>query len=248
MKSLIEVCCGSAQDVVVAEEGGADRVELNSALFMGGLTPTLATLDYVKTHCRIPIISMVRCRGAGFCYSDLEMTLMLKDAETLLQHGSDGLAFGALTAEKDIDVEKTRAMVELAHRYGKELVIHRAFDCVKDPFKSIETLIALKVDRVLTSGNRANALEGKAILKSLAERYGDKVELLMGGSVNAGNAASLIQDTGIHQIHASCKTWIVDPTTHNDFISYAYSTQPSHYDAVDIDLVKALVKATQLCS
>lgn len=243
MKTIIEICCGSAEDVVIAEKGGADRVELNSALYLGGLTPTLATLDYVKATCIIPIISMVRSRGAGFCYSDVDMELMLKDAKALLEHGTDGLAFGALTADKEIDIQRTKAMVELAHAYGKELVIHRAFDCVNDPFRSIEQLIELKVDRILTSGNRSKAMEGKDILKELQDKYGDKIELLMGGKVDASNANTLTDYTGISQIHSSCKTWIEDPTTHNDYISYAYGEHPSHYEAVDLNLVQGLVKA-----
>jgi len=242
MKTLVEVCCGSAEDVVTAQLGGADRVELNSALFLGGLTPTLATLDYVKSNCTIPIISMVRSRGAGFCYSDIEMELMLKDAEELLKHGTDGLAFGALTQDRQIDIERTRAMVELAHKYGKELVIHRAFDCVDDPFRSIEELIDLKVDRILTSGNRAKAIEGKEILKELNQRYGDKIELLLGGGVNATNAIEIMDYTGIRQIHSSCKAWMEDPTTHNAFITYAYGDKPAHYEVVDLELVKGLVQ------
>lgn len=241
MKTIIEVCCGSAEDVIIAQLGGADRVELNSALFLGGLTPTLATLDYVKENCTIPIISMVRSRGAGFCYSDIEMELMLKDAEALLKHGSDGLAFGALTKDRQIDIERTRLLVDLAHKYGKELVIHRAFDCVDDPFRSIEELIDLKVDRILTSGNRAKAIDGKDILKELNTLYGHRIELLLGGGVNATNANEVMEYTGIRQIHSSCKAWKIDPTTHNAFITYAYGDKPSHYEYVDLELVKGLV-------
>jgi len=243
MKTIVEVSCGSAEDVINAQISKADRVELNCALYLGGLTPTLATLDYVKQHCTIPIISMVRSRGGGFCYSELEFELMLKDAKALLEHDTDGLVFGALTAQKEIDMIRTKAMVELAHSYGKELVIHRAFDCVNDPFKSIEELIQLKVDRVLTSGNRATAYEGKEILKALQERYGTHIEILMAGKITQDNALKLIQDTGITQIHSSCKTWVIDPSSHNEYVSYAYGDKPSHYDVVDLDLIKGLVKS-----
>jgi len=241
MKTMVEISCGSAEDVIIAQQGNADRVELNCALYLGGLTPTLATLDYVKQHCTIPIISMVRSRAGGFCYNELEFDLMLKEAQELLEHGTDGLVFGALTAQKEIDVKRTKAMVDLAHSYGKELVIHRAFDCVNDPYKSIEELIELKVDRVLTSGNRNTAMEGKTILKTLQERYGTQIEIMMAGRITHHNAVELMKDTGITQIHSSCKTWVIDPASHNEYVSYAYGDKPSHYDCVDPDLVKRLV-------
>lgn len=100
MKPMLEICCGDFSDVKTAYENGADRVELNSALYMGGLTPTLANLIYAKEKCNIPVVTMVRPRGGGFCYSDEEYDIMLMDAKILLEHGADGIAFGFLTEEK----------------------------------------------------------------------------------------------------------------------------------------------------
>ena len=97
MKGLLEICCGSFEDVKTAWQNGADRVELNSALYLGGLTPSTANLICAKEQCSIPIVTMVRPRGGGFCYSQDEYETMLLDARILLEHGADGIAFGFLT-------------------------------------------------------------------------------------------------------------------------------------------------------
>ena len=241
MKTIIEICCGSVEDVINAEKAGADRVEFNSALYLGGLTPSLAILIYLKDRVQIPIICMVRTRGAGFTYSKEDIDVMCMDAELLLKSGADGIAFGALNPNRSIDIETTKQLIEITHKYNKEFVFHRAIDCVDNPIESIETLISLKVDRILTSGFKATALDGIHNLKDLQKNYGNQIEFLMGGKVNSKNSKELIHETGIHQIHSSCKTWVVDPSTHNDTVSYAYGDYDSHYECVDINLVKQLV-------
>jgi copper homeostasis protein len=245
MQNTIEICCGSVEDVINAQIGGADRVEFNSALYLGGLTPSLASLIYLKKNVTIPLICMVRTRGAGFCYSEIDKEVMIMDAELLLKHGADGIAFGALNEDRSIDIVMTKKLVDLTHAYQKEFVFHRAFDCVDHPIKSIETLIDLGVDRILTSGFKTTALEGVEMLAHLQKTYGDKIEFLIGGKVNASNSIQLIEKTQIHQIHSSCKTWIIDPSTHNDTVSYAYGNYDSHYECVDLELVKDLVNKTK---
>ena len=245
MQNIIEICCGSVEDVINAEKGGADRVEFNSALYLGGLTPSLASLIYLKKNVQIPLICMVRTRGAGFCYSKEDIEVMCMDAELLLQNGADGIAFGALNADRSIDVSTTRKLVDITHKYNKTFVFHRAFDCVEEPIKSIKTLIELKVDRILSSGLKTTAQEGADTLKSFQREYGNKIEFLIGGKVSALNANNLIVKTNIHQIHSSCKTWVIDPTTHNDTVSYAYGNYDSHFECVDLNLVKELVNTVK---
>ncbi|NLC97146.1 MAG: copper homeostasis protein CutC [Erysipelotrichaceae bacterium] len=238
MTKILEVCCGSYEDVLAAYRGGAKRVELNSALFMGGLTPSLSTLKLSKENTDIKIISMVRPRGAGFCYSEKEFEVIKMDTILLLENGSDGIAFGFLTDDNEIDVKRTKVLVDIIHGYNKEAVFHRAFDCVENPFSSIEKLIDLKIDRVLTSGLYEKAFEGKEILKQLNQKYGDKIEILAGSGINASNAISLMNYTGLSQIHSSCKSWNMDPTTTNEQVSFEYNGLK--YDVVDEKLVKEL--------
>lgn len=244
---MVEICCGSYEDALAAYKGGAKRIELNSALALGGLTPSIGCVKLVKQHTDLKVISMVRPRAAGFCYTDAETEQMMADAEALMLNGSDGLAFGFLTETHEVDAEKTRNMVELVHRYGGEAVFHRAFDCVYDPHQAMETLISLGVDRVLTSGLKEKAVEGAPLLKQLQETYGSRMEILAGSGVNAGNAQSLMDSTGVTQVHSSCKDWKRDETTSGEFVNYRFAPAPHEddYDVVSEELVRKLVEQTK---
>lgn len=240
---MIEICCGSYEDAMHAYQGGARRIELNSALHLGGLTPSLASLTLTKKNTDLQVICMVRPRGAGFCYKEVEYEQMKEDAIFLLENGADGLAFGFLNEDSTIDENRTKEFVSLIQSYGKEVVFHRAYDCVVDPFKSIELLISLGVDRILTSGLQAKAMDGKELLKTLQATYGDIIELLAGSGMNASNAKAMMEYTGIQQIHSSCKDWCVDETTIGKYVNYSYgpTTHEKDYDFVSVALVKDLM-------
>ena len=201
----------------------------------------------MKANTGLKVISMSRPRAAGFCYTEGETEQLLADAKELMENGSDGIAFGFLTEERQVDVEKTRAMVELVHRYHGEAVFHRAFDCVTDPMAAMETLISLGVDRVLTSGLKEKAVDGAPLLKELWEKYGSQVEILAGSGVNAGNAKALMEETGLTQVHSSCKDWKTDVTTSGESVNYRFAPAPHEddYDVVSEDLVRKLVEQTR---
>src|SRR5581483_2195923 len=149
---LLEICCGSAEDAIQAAHGGADRVELCSALFLGGLTPSLGSILQVKRQTAIPVMAMNRPRQAGFCYSATEFAVMEGDIDLQLEHGADGVVFGILHADGSIDVARSRS---LRQRIGRaQAVFHRAFDVTPEPFRALEQLVDLGFDRVLTSGQR----------------------------------------------------------------------------------------------
>lgn len=239
----IEICCGSYYDALQAWKGGAGRIELNSGLHLGGLTPSVASLELVKAHTGLKVIAMVRPRGGGFFYQKEEYLQMQEECRQLLAHGADGIAFGFLKEDGTIDEDRTRTFISMIHEAGREAVFHRAYDCVKDPFGSMEQLIALGADRVLTSGLKAKAMDGAALLKQLQEAYGDQIEILAGSGVNASNARTLMEQTGISQVHSSCKDWITDPTTSAGDVSYSFAAAPNEncYDIVSGELVKMLV-------
>lgn len=239
MKKVLEICCGSYEDALCAYLAGANRIELNSALYLGGLTPSLGSLILAKKNMDIPIICMLRNRGAGFCYSPSEIDVIFEDAKILLEHGADGLCFGFLKEDFTIDVALSKKMISLIHSYHKEAVFHRAFDLTSDLNASLETLIDLKVDRVLTSGGLEKAPMASKKLKQLQETYGDQIELLMGSGISADNVKALMQETGIYQVHSSAKVWKEDPTTGNAYLGYGYHKEKD-YDVVDKDKVIAL--------
>lgn len=243
----VEVCCGSYEDCVNAYHAHADRAELNSGLSVGGLTPTVGTLLKVKADTDMKVICMIRPRAAGFCYDQNEIDTMFLDAKILLENGADGIAFGFLHSDHTIDVENTGKMTELIHSYQKEAVFHRAFDVLDDPFEGMQKLIDLKVDRVLTSGQKAKAIEGKELIRQLYEAYGEKIQILAGSGMNADNAKEMMEYTGVEQIHSSCKSYREDLTSQHGSVSFSYLNAPheNDYDAVDRKLVEKLVEAVK---
>ena len=247
MERIVEICTGSYQDCLDAYHGGAKRVELNSALSVGGLTPSVAVLRQVKRDTDLKVICMVRPRAAGFCYEPEDVRIMMEDARILLEEGADGIAFGFLTPDAQVEKGATARMCDLIHSFGKEAVFHRAFDVCADPFAAMDILIACGIDRLLTSGQQEKAAQGVSLIRMLQARFHAHIEILAGSGVNAGNARQLMAATGIHQVHSSCKTFSPDPTTRKGPVSYAYLSGPheDEYDVVSEELVRQLVQAVQ---
>jgi copper homeostasis protein len=198
---LLEVAVASVDDALVAAENGAHRVELNAALELGGLTPSLGVLREVRKAVQLPIIVMLRPRSGGFVYSAAEFRTMQQDCDLALSNGGDGIAFGFLHADRGIDVDRCRQLIRQAGR--AQTVFHRAFDNTSDPVTALDQLIDLGVTRVLTSGGRATAPEGAGMIARLVERAGDRIEILPGGGVRAENVVDLIRVTGCNQVHGS---------------------------------------------
>jgi copper homeostasis protein len=198
---LVEAVSCSADDCVEAEAGGADRIELCGELVVGGLTPSLGTLIEARAATILPIVQMIRPRAGGFCYSAHEFQTMRRDAELALAHGADGIVFGILRASGEVDVERCRELVALAHARGAQTVFHRAFDVVPEPFSALETLIDLGVTRILTSGRQPTALAGAGLIRALAARAGRRIEILPGGGVRDTNVAELVHATGLRHVH-----------------------------------------------
>lgn len=166
---LFEACCGSAEDALAAWKGGADRVELNSDLFHGGLTPTLGALRYVKRQAPdLKVMCMVRPREGGFCYTEAEFRVMLEDARLFLEHGADGIVFGFLKEDGTIDADRCQRMLAVIGEH--ESVFHRAIDVVPDVMAALDTLIGLGVTRVLTSGQKPTVPEGIFTIKKMTPK------------------------------------------------------------------------------
>lgn len=181
----IEICLESVQSVINAEKGGADRVELCSDLFEGGLTPSIGTYRIARAKTNIPISVMIRPRGGDFCYSDLEFETMCEDVKQFVKEGAESLVFGILTKDGEVDVKRTKKLIDLAQ--GRDVTFHRAFDMTKDMDKALETLIDLKVTRVLTSGGEASVLEGFQNLARLVTKAGDRIVIMPGCGITQRN-------------------------------------------------------------
>jgi len=218
----IEVCCGSAEDVILAAKAGAHRVELNSALELGGLTPSLGALCLARES-SIKIITMLRPRGGDFCYSDKEFDTMVLDLKLLLDNGADGIAFGILTPDGRLDYERCKIIVEAIHKYGgnKEAVFHMAFDDVAtDEFEMIDNLESLGFSRLLTKGRAVSAYEGMNSLNryiEYIEQRGGNLEILPGGGVRPHNATEILKVTKATQLHGKFHKDLGSGKLHIDF-------------------------------
>lgn len=240
----LEICCGSAEDARQAEIGGANRVELCSALFLGGLTPSLGSLRTLKDRNFEPeILAMVRPRPAGFCYSENEIEVMESDAELLLANGAKGLVFGILRADRTVDSKRCQQILDKIGSY--DAVFHRAFDLVPDPIRALDELIHLGFKRVLTSGQRPTALEGSALIRKLVEHARGRIEILPGAGIRRDNLRQLIAETGCTQVHATAFRHFDDPTTIGSPIQFGSSHNPSEsaYDSTHQSMVWELRQA-----
>lgn len=199
----IEICAESIEGALAAERGGADRVELCSGLSEGGVTPSAGCIHCVRRKLSIELYVLIRPRPGDFLYTSAEFELVLEDIRIAKAAGADGVVVGCLTPEGEIDVERMRECVELARPMA--VTFHRAFDLCRDPLRALEQLIELGCDRVLTSGQEANALAGTGLIAELVRRSRGKIVVVAGGGVNAGNARELIGATGVTEIHSSAR-------------------------------------------
>ena len=240
-KVLLEICCGSADDVIEAARGGADRVELNNNLFQGGLTPSIGTLEVVKRHVTIPVMTMVRPRAVGFCYSEAEYETAKADAKALIRGGADGLVFGFLHPDGTVDEERTREMVELAE--GLPCVFHRAIDVVPDWKRALDSLIRLGVTRVLTSGQQSDVYFALDTIAEMIRFAGDAIEILPGAGITLENVERVVRATGCTQVHLARHRTLPDTSVlNNRSIYYGGALYPpeDRYDVTDGDYVSSV--------
>ncbi|WP_428307906.1 copper homeostasis protein CutC [Lacipirellula sp.] len=198
-KITLEVCVGSVADARAAITAGADRLELCSGLEVGGLTPSIGLVETVVAASSVPVIAMLRPRAGGFCYDADEFAAMLRDAERFLAARAAGVAFGILDQRGRLDAARSREII--ARAGTRDTVMHRAFDFTVDQFAALDTLIELKVTRILTSGGEPAALAGSAKLHELATRAAGRIELMAGGGINADNVGNVLTASGLRQVH-----------------------------------------------
>ena len=241
---LLEVCCGSADDVIEAHKAGADRAELNSDLFHGGLTPTLGELIVAKRETGMKIMTMVRPREGGFCYTEAEFATAVEDAKLLLAHGADGLVFGFLHRDGTLDKERTRTLAQLAQAAGKETVFHRAIDVMPDWRGALDALIGLGITRVLTSGQEPDVSLGTATVREMIKYAAGRIEILPGAGITARNMDRVIAETGCSQIHLAAHRDMSDPSVANNrSIYYGGCLYPpeDRFRVTDADYIGGMV-------
>ncbi len=201
---LLEVCVVSLDYAIAAQRAKADRVELCSDLASGGITPDIRLMEAAREHLRVPVHVLIRPRSGDFFYSAHEFQLMRKDIQNAKQLGMDGVVLGLLNREFQIDVARTRELVELAHPL--QVTFHRAFDQSHSWRDSLKAVIQTGAHRLLTSGCRAKAAEGLSTLARLVHEAKDRIIVMPGGGITPANVVRVLCATSTHEIHASLLT------------------------------------------
>ncbi len=201
---ILEACVDNCESALAAELGGADRIELNSALPLDGLTPSPGLFLRTRQTVRIPIVAMARPRGGDFRYSEDDWETLIADANWLIEHGADGIAFGCLDEQGDVDLNRCRQIRQLSAHV--ELVFHKAFDVATDWRVSLDRLIEAGVNRVMTSGQRPTAIEGLDKLREIQAVARGRIEVLPAGGIRSSNCQKIAEFLGANQLHASFRT------------------------------------------
>lgn len=200
----VEVCVDSVASALAAERGGAQRVELCSDLLQGGVTPSVGLLGVVRSRISIGLHPIIRPRPGDFCYSDEEFECMQRDIEIAKIEGADGVVFGLLRPNGDVDIERTRQLVELARPLA--VTFHRAFDMSADLFQALEDVCITGANRVLTSGGEQECLQGIPTIAKLVRSARGRVSIMAGGRIGIRDAASIVEKTGVTEIHVGLAT------------------------------------------
>lgn len=231
---ILEACVDSVESALAAQAGGAHRVELCEDLLEGGTTPSAGMIEVCRERLQIPVHVLIRPRGGDFVYSDVELEVMQRDIALVRRLGAQGVVIGALRPDGTVDVERTRAMLGVARPLS--VTFHRAFDFTPDADAALDTLIALGVDRVLTSGQAPSARKGTRVLARLVARAGGRIGILAGGSVSEEDIAEIAQRSGVREVHVRATALLESPTSYRpQHLSLQKQPLPNEFDRAVTD-------------
>jgi copper homeostasis protein len=203
MKYIIEIATTDFTTTKSAVEGGADRIELCSALSEGGITPSYGLIKQCRKAFEVILFPIIRPRPGDFFYTDEEFELMKQDVLLAKNLSCEGVVIGLLKKDGNIDVERTASLVDLA--YPLEVTFHRAFDRCIEPFKALEELIEIGCQRILTSGQKPTAASGVDLIAALINKAGDRIIIMPGSGIRKDNIKMIAEKTGAVEFHSSVK-------------------------------------------
>jgi copper homeostasis protein len=211
---VVEVCVDSVASALAAERGGAQRIELCSDLLEGGVTPSLGLLAVVRSKVSIGVHPIIRPRPGDFCYSDAEFEIMRRDIELAKAEGAHGVVLGLLQTNGRVDIERTRALIELARPLS--VTFHRAFDVSANLLEAFEDVCATGADRLLTSGGEQECLQGVDTVARLVQASRGRVAVMAGGRIGIKNASHIVERTRVAEIHVGLATPVNGTNIHNN--------------------------------
>ncbi|MCD7976924.1 MAG: copper homeostasis protein CutC [Tannerellaceae bacterium] len=237
-RRIIEICANSAQSCAEAEAGGATRVELCAAIPEGGTTPSYGEIKTAQDlTSNIDINIIIRPRGGDFLYTPAEIQSMLYDIEMAKQLNVHGVVVGCLTKEGEVDLELLKRLVQAAKPLS--VTFHRAFDVCKDPFVALEQIIEAGCDRILTSGQQADAVAGIPLIAQLVEKAGDRIIIMPGCGVRENNIAKIEAETGAKEFHTSAREMVYSKMEYrNENVPMGSSVVTSEFETVQTDRKK----------
>jgi copper homeostasis protein len=200
----IEIACFNLESVLIAQNSGADRVELCADMSVGGTTPLIEIIQQARKNLTIDLYVMIRPRGGDFVYSEPELEQMKSEFETIKKLGVNGFVFGILNEDRTINIEKNKVLVELAKPFP--CTFHRAFDAVSNYEQALEDVITCGFSTLLTSGTFPNAIEGKEVLKQLIIQANNRIEIMPGGGLRSINISELDKIVNANWYHSSAIT------------------------------------------
>lgn len=198
---LLEVACFDVESCFIAEQAGADRIEFCSDYSGGGVTPVRDDILNVKKRLSIPLHVIIRPRAGNFVYSKEEIETMKRDILFCKEHRVDGVVFGILTSNHEIDVQANKALIDLCA--GLPCTFHRAVDTCSDIERAFAEIIQSGFHTVLTSGGKQSAAEGVENLKRLQETFGGKITVMPGGGIREANIGSIAKETRCREFHSA---------------------------------------------
>lgn len=206
---LVEVCVDSVASALAAQRGGAARVELCSGMMEGGVTPSVGLIEAVRAAVSISVHVMIRPRGGDFFYDSDELAVMRHDTAVAKECGANGVVFGILDLDGNIDLAHTRAMAELAR--PMEVTFHRAFDMAADLPRALEDVCATGATRLLTSGGRQTSIEGRDQIGKVVQQAGGRILVMPGSGIKPENVCGLVEHTGAREIHVGLRSVVPSP-------------------------------------
>lgn len=203
MGYTLECCVDSVESAIAAKKGGADRIELCSALVIGGLSPSQALYRKIREQVDLPIRVLLRPRFGDFCYTDFEHEIIKEEIRSFRKLGADGIVIGTMKPDGTLNMEQMKELIEEAK--GMSVTLHRAFDMCKNPFMALEEARKLGINTILTSGQKNTCIDGVELLKELVEKAQGETEILVGGGVDASVLPVLAEKTKAKAYHMSGK-------------------------------------------
>lgn len=238
----LEIVTVGAQGAAVAADEGADRIELCSALELGGLTPSQGLMEAAQEVAagRLEIHPLIRSRPGDFLYSGADLDTMDREVRCLLIQGAHGVVIGVLTAAGEIDIQATRRLADAAldTNPNAQLTFHRAVDQTRDPAAAVEQLVELGFTRVLSSGGAATVGAGLATLGRMVQRAAGRLEVMAGGGLALDDIPAL-RSAGLSAVHLSAKTTVSTSASRAVPPAGPDASDPTAYMVTDRNLVRA---------